>query len=354
MTNVHHRSKVADNLSGTHSSERDVLFVPAGLGLLALLAALLGRGLSTALPGAVVGLDSVVNAVLTLGAFTSQLFAIAGAVVSLRLALWLGTHRGLSFALKTTLAAASLFVCLVVFFSAQPRLFIVGPLVLGLVSFGSTGLLLWAARISARDVSARALSVLASLAALTAAFHTAARLVALDASTGGDGLQYEVARGMATVASALDAALVLATGLWLWLRAHSMTKAWSAVVLACIPALFIGSPQSGPRYLLQRIADALTSHPDPYLPLFAQWGLELVALTFSTVCLVDRGPSRLARLALAFALLGRTTSDRPLGALLLILSALCILLPLATGPISEPASVLDAGTASPPPGSLSA
>lgn len=344
---------MAANLEDTPSSERDVLFVPAGLGALALLAALLGRSLSMALPGAVVGLDGVVNAVLALGAFTSQLFAIAGAVVSLRLALWLGTHRGLSFGLKTVLATTSLFICLVVFFSAQPRLFVVGPLILGLVSFGSASLLLWAAQASARDASARALAVLTSVAALTAAFHTTARLVALDASSGGDGLQYDVARAIATLATLLDGTFLVTAGLWLWLRVHALTKAWSAVVLACIPALFIGSPQSGPRYLLQRVADALTSHPDPFLPLFAQWGLELAALTFAAVCVVDRGPSRLARLALAFALLGRTTSDRPLGALLLILSALCVLLPLATGPMSERAKVLRSGTAAPSPPSHS-
>jgi hypothetical protein len=354
MKIVPHGSKVAVNFADPTATERDVLFVPAGLGALALLAGLLGRGLSNALPGALVGFDAIVNAVLTLGAFASQLFAIAGATVSLRLALWLATHRALPFALKTGLAAASLFVCLVVFFSAQPRLFIVGPLVLALVSFGSAGLLLWAAQMSARDTNSRALAILASFAALTAAFHTAARLIALDASSGGDGIQYDVARALATLASMLDAALIVTASLWLWPRVHATTKAWSAVVLACIPALFIGTPQSGPRYVLQRMADALTSHPDPFLPLFAQWGLELTALTFSAVCLVDRGPSRLARLALAFALLGRTTSDRPLGALLLILSALCILLPLATGPMSEAAKVLGNGTPAPPTGPLSA
>lgn len=354
MKIVPHESKVAADLTQPVSSERDVLFLPAGLGALALLAALLGRGLSIALPGAVVGFDTAVNTVLTLGAFTSQLFAIAGAVVSMRLALWLATHRGLPFSLKTSLAAASLFVCLVVFFSAQPRLFIVGPLVLGLCSFGSAGLLLWSALVGAIERGARAVSIIGWLAALTAVFHTAARLLALVASNGGDGLQYDVARALATLGSCLDAALLSMAGLWLWPRVHAATKAWSAVALACIPAMFIGTPHSGPRYLLQRMADALTSHPDPFLPLFVQWGLELTALTLSVVCLTDRGPSRLTRLTLAFALLGRTTSDRPLGALLLVLSALCILLPLAAGPMSNAAKILGDRTADPPPGPLSA
>lgn len=341
-------------LTDVGAAERDLLFVPAGLGALGLVAAFFGRGLSAALPGAVVGFDALVNAVLALGSFASQLFAIAGATVSLRLALWLATHRGLPFALKTGLSAASVFVCLVVFFSAQPRLFVVGPLVLGLVSYASSGLLLWTSRVSIRDADSRGLAALLSAAALTAAFHTSARLIAIEASGAGDGLHYEIARAIATLASALDTTLVLMTGLWLWPRVRAATKPACIVVLACIPALFVGTPRSGPRYLLQRVADALTSHPDPFLPLFAQWGLEFVALTFSAACLVDRGPPRLARLALAFALLGRTTSDRPLGALLLILSALCVLLPLATGPMSEPAKVLRKGAANPPPGSLSA
>lgn len=326
---------MAANSTDVGARERDALFVPVGLGALALLATLLGRGLAVAVPGAISGFDRLVNAIITAGAFCSQLFAIAGAIVSLRLALGLTTHPALPFWRKATFAGSSVFVCLVVFFSAQPRLFLVGPLVLTLVSFIGCGLLLYAAGRAALDSSTRALSVLATLAGLTAAVHTAARLVALDASSGGDGLQYDIARAIATVASALDLALVVASGLWLWLRVQPHTKAWSVVALACIPALFIGSPERGPRYLLQRMADALTSHPDPFLPLFAQWGLESFALTLSAACLADSRPPRLERLALAFALLGRTTSDRPLGALLLILSAFCILLPMAVGPMSE-------------------
>src|SRR5690606_13172862 len=133
-TNAPRGSKVTVKFTDVGSAERDLLFVPAGLGALALMAAFFGRGLSAALPGAVVGFDALVRGVLALGAFASQLFAIAGAPVSLRLALWLATHRGLPFALKAALAAASVCVCLVVFFSAQPRLFVVGPLVLGVVS----------------------------------------------------------------------------------------------------------------------------------------------------------------------------------------------------------------------------
>lgn len=320
--------------------ERDALFVPAGLGALGLLATLFGRGLAVAVPGAVSGFDRVINLVITAGAFSSQLFAIAGAIVSLRLALGLATHRGLPIWRKAALAGASVFVCLVVFFSAQPRLFLVGPLVLTLVSFISCLLLLYAAGRAALEPHSRALSVLATLAGLTAVFHTAARLVALDASGGGDSLHYELARAVATLASALDLALLVAASLWLWLRVQPHTKAWGVVVLACIPALFVGSPERGPRHLLQRLADALTSHPDPFLPLFAQWGLESFALTLSAVCLTDSRPPRLERLALAFALLGRTTSDRPLGALLLVLSAFCVLLPMATGPMSQPTRTL--------------
>ncbi len=353
-TNVQRRSKVAADSAEPGPIDRDVLFVPAGLGLLALLASLFGRGLTSALPGALSGYDAVVNAVLTGGAFVSQVFALAGATVSLRPAPWLGTHRGLPFALKTGVAAASLFVCLVVFFSAQPRLFIVGPVVLGLVSYASSGLLLWAAQLSNRDDQTRAAFVIASVAALTAAFHTTARLIALDASSGGDGIQYDVARGIATLASALDVTLLSTAGVWLWRRVHTSTKAWASVVLVCIPALSVGDAQSGPRYLLQRMADALTSHPDPFLPIFAQWGLELGALTLSLVCLVDRRPPRLARLALAFGLLGRTTSDRPLGALLLVLSALCILLPLVTSTMSETSKTLGKGTGARPSGPLRA
>ncbi len=329
-------NRAAAELGALTTSERETLFVPAGLGLLAVIAVFLGRGLAAALPGAVVGLDAVVNLVLTFGAFTSQLFAIAGATVSLRLALWLSTHRGLHWGVKGWLGTTSLFVCLVVFFAAQPRLFIVGPLVLGLLSFASGGLLILSGQLSMRFSETRTISRLATLAGFTTLFHTGARLVALDASSTGDGIQFDVARAVATFGATLDLVFVVGAAVWLWFNTRATTRAWGSVVLACLPALFVGSPASGPRYVAQRTADAMTSHPDPFLPLFVQWGLECGALTLAALCVLERSQARSARLAVAFALLGRTTSDRPLGALLLLLSALCLLFPLLTRPISVP------------------
>lgn len=325
-------NRPAAELRALATSDRDFLFVPAGLGLLAVAAVFLGRGLAIALPGTVVGLDGIVNLVLTLGAFTSQLFAIAGATVSLRIALWLSTHRGLPWAVKAWQGATSLFVCLVVFFSAQPRLFIVGPLVLGLLSLASGSLLILAGQLSMR--SETRISMLATLGGFTTLVHTGARLVALDASSTGDGLQFDAARVVATLGTALDLVFVVSAAIWLWFNTQPTTRAWGSIVVACLPAVFVGSPVSGPRYVAQRTADALTSHPDPFLPLFVQWGLECGALTLAALCVLERNPARSARLAIAFALLGRTTSDRPLGALLLLLSALCLLFPLLARPMS--------------------
>lgn len=321
-------------LKQSSAFDRDFLFVPAGLGLLAAAAVFLGRGLAIALPGTLVGFDNLVNLVLAAGAFASQLFAIAGAVVSLRLALWLSTHRSLAGAMKAWLGASCLFVCLVVFFSAQPRLFTVGPLVLGLLSLASGGLLLLTGQFALGKPQSRALPTLLTLGALTALCHTAARLTALAASSAGDGLQFEVARVVATLGTLLDAAFVAYSATWLWFNSHVVSRAAGSILLACIPAVFVGDPESGPRYVAQRTADALTSHPDPFLPLFVQWGLECSALTLATVAVLAPSPGRAARLAVAFTLLGRTTSDRPLGALLLVLGALCLLFPLVTRPIS--------------------
>lgn len=324
----------AGDVNQSSAPDRDFLFVPAGLGLLALGAVFLGRGLATALPGTVVGFDNAVNLVLATGAFASQLFAIAGAVVSLRLALWLSTHRGLAGVMKAWLGASCLFVCLVVFFSAQPRLFNVGPLVLGLLSLASGGLLLLTGQWAVGRPHTRWLPTLLSLGALTALCHTAARLTALAASTAGNGLQFDISRAVATMGTVLDAAFVVYSAAWLWFNSHVVSRATGSVLLACIPAVFVGDPQSGPRYVAQRTADALTSHPDPFFPLFVQWGLECSALTLAAVAVLDPSPGRAARLAVAFTLLGRTTSDRPLGALLLVLGALCLLFPLVTRPIS--------------------
>lgn len=343
-----HPSKVAAKLKDV-GSERDFLFIPAGLGLLGVLAVLFGRGLSTALPGTVVGLDGLVNWVIICGAFASQLFAISGAVVSLRLALWLFTLRNVFLALRVWVAAAALFVCVVVFLSAQPRLFGLGPLLLATLSWVSSGLLFLSAQFASRHSSARLVASLMSLAALVAAAYTAARWVALNASAAGDGATFDVSRAMATVASVLDLMLLLGAGVWFWLNSKPITRAWSSVVVVCLPALFLGSSQNGPRHIAQRVAEAFTSHPDPFLPAFVTWSLECAALTLALACIVDCTGKRAGRLAVAFALLGRTTSDRPLGALLMLLAALCLLYPLVTRPISIPDEDPDESNRSPGP-----
>lgn len=321
---------MADNPTDVTSPEGDPLFIPLGLGALGLFAACLGRGLGPALPGAIVGFDGLVNLVLTSTAFVSQLFAIVGSTVSLRLALWLGTHRQLPFALKAFLGATCLFVCLVVFFSAQPRLFTVGPLVLSLLSLSSALLLLWSASMWTTEPETQSLVAICSASGLTALLHTGARLVALQASALGDGGRFDIARVGATLAAGFDLVLVLTTGWWLWRRITPVTKAWTSVALLCLPALFVGTPDAGPRYLLQRTIDALTSHPDPFLPVFVQWGLETLALVLAAACITDRRSARAPRLCVAFALLGRTTTDSPLGALFLVLSALSLLYPLVS------------------------
>jgi hypothetical protein len=343
-----HPSKVAAKLKDV-GSERDFLFIPAGLGLLGVLAVFFGRGLSAAVPGTVVGLDGLVNWVLTCGAFSSQLFAISGAVVSLRLALWLFTLRNVYVALRVWVAGAALFVCVVVFLSAQPRLFALGPLLLASLSWVSGGLLFLAGQFATRYSSARFIAPLMSLTALIAAAYTAARWVALNASAAGDAATFNVSRAMSTVASILDLMLLVGAGVWLWLNSKAVTKAWTSVLLVCLPALFLGTPQSGPRYVAQRIADAFTSHPDPFLPSFVTWWLECAALTLAMACVSDGSGRRARRLAVAFALLGRTTSDRPLGALLLLLAALCLLYPLVSRPISLPDEDLDESNRSPGP-----
>lgn len=323
-------------------NEREFLFVPRGLAALALVAVVLGRGLAPALPGSLVGFDGIVNWVLTCGAFASQLFAIAGSVVSLRLTLWLSGHQSLSVALRSWLGLTCLLICAVVFFSAQPRLFAVGPIVLALLGFTSSSVLAWSSRLTLRESNTNVVSALLTLASLTALALTLARSLGFAASAAGDALQFELARAIATLGSLLDLALVVGCGWWLWRHIRLTTKAWTSVVLVCLPASFVGAPDAGPRFLAQRFVDALTSHPDPFVPLFLQWGLELTALVLSGVCLVDRGLPRSARLAMLFALLGRTTADRPLGALLLVLSALCVLYPWVAGPLGADEGALGA------------
>lgn len=307
-----------------------------GLAALGWLAVVLGRGVAQALPGTIAGYDAWVSGSLTFGAFCSQFFAVVGATLAIRGALWFalqGHHpkqrspwwqKSGSVAGKLALGLCALFVAAVVFVAAQPRVVAFGPIALTLLSF-SVSVLLGLCAVSALESRpTRALSLIAVNAAIAGLIYTLARLTAYQASNTGSMSQFEFARGLSTAAAAVEWLLLAVSALWLWRNSDSLTRAVASVPILCAPAVAWNTPEGG-LLAFVRSLEQLCPHPDPFLPLALRLSLELVvlALAFGAV-ITPKGP-RLGGLVVCFALLGRSSGDTPLGALLLLLASLALL-----------------------------
>jgi hypothetical protein len=335
-------------LSTASSSEPGSPLFPLGLTSVGLLAVVIGRALAQALPGSIAGYDGLVSLCLTFGAFCSQFFAVVGATLAIRAALWLALQnqptlsgragwlrKVTSTAGKAALGCGALFVCAVVFVAAQPRVVTFGPVVLSLLSFGMAVLLGISASSALEPRNTRALSLIAAHAATAGLLHTLARLVAYQASTDGSLVQFEVARGLSTCAAIVECLLVAVSSVWLWRNSGSFTRALTSVLVLCAPAVTWNTPESGVRLALVRSIEQLCPHPDPFLPTALRLSLEVVVLALACGAVVNTKGPRMSGLVVCFALLGRSSGDTPLGALLLLLAslALLVLVALETSPV---------------------
>jgi hypothetical protein len=329
-------------LSTSSSSEQGFPLFPAGLAWLGLLSVLVGRGMAQALPGTIAGYDTWVSMCLTFGAFCSQLLAVVGATLAIRSALWLvlqprhserkhvpGWQKSFGVGAKALLGCCALFVSAVVFVAAQPRVIAFGPIALTLLSCCVSLLLGVSASMALESRATRAISLVAVHAALASLVHTLARLTAYQGSLEGSLGQFDFARGLSTGASIAEWLLVAVAGTWLWRNSDALARAVTSVLIVCAPAILWNPPHSGLRLALVRSVEQLCPHPDPFLPVSLRFTVELiiVALAFGAV-VNNRGP-RLGGLVVCFALLGRSSADTPLGALLLLLASLALLVMIA-------------------------
>lgn len=341
-------------MSASSSSEQGFPLFPAGLATLGLLAVGLGRGVSHALPGTIAGYDAWVSMTLTLGAFCAQFFAVVGATLAVRSALWLALQRetpnktttrfwqtSAARAGKAALGCCALFVCAVVFVAAQPRVVAFGPVALTLLSLSVAALLGISASLALEARATRALSLIAVHAALACLIHTFARLTAYTASVEGNLVQYDFARVLSTSAQATECLLVVLAGVWLWRNGSTFARAVTSVLVACAPAVAWGTADSGLRLALVRSLEQLCPHPDPFLPTSLRLCVEFVILALACGVALNSKAPRSSGLVVCFALLGRSSGDTPLGALLLLLASLSVLVQIALESTTVPLSPND-------------
>lgn len=334
----HLRMSDTSNTSSAPSEQGSTL-LPPGLATLGLLAVVVGRAVGQALPGTIAGYDAWVSAVLTLGAFCSQFFAVVGATLAIRGALWVALQRPATrrsatsvwlkpvyLTGKVALSCCALFVAAVVFVAAQPRMVTFGPIALTLLSFSVAVLLGMSSTLALESRATRALSLVAVHAAVAGLLHTLARLTAYQASGNGDLGQFDFARGLSTAAAGVEWLLLIVCAVWLWRNSEPVTRAVTSALILCAPAVAWNTPEGGVRLAIVRSIEQLCPHPDPFLPLALRLSTEFAVLALACGAIINPKGPRLAGLIVCFALLGRSSGDTPLGALLLLLASLALLI----------------------------
>lgn len=276
-----------------------------------LLAGVLARGASRALPGAGVGLGRWVEPVLAAADFVSQLVAVVGVALALRL-LVAGLGRLPSWPHKAVLVLAQ-GVALLLVLLASSRALRPGGLWALLAATWASALLvapraLW-------SPSTRASGLVLLLSALSSLGWASAR------SPLAQTLDGRLREGLGSFGFALDVAAFTICALWLWRRRPARAWLGAALGIGAVALLLMGSTGSAPG-LLTAVLGALVPGPQFPLPLQAHLAFESAAFCLTVLAFSSRRQS-LVSVALGLALCGRAVVDTPLGAL--CLSVACLL-----------------------------
>src|SRR5690606_14218148 len=202
-------------------------------------------------------------------------------------------------------------VCLVVFFTAQPRQYALGPLILAALALSASGLLAATAVRGLLHRSTRAVSLVVGTCAVAALLHLASRGLAHSASGVADAERFELARVVATSAFVFGVCAAVLAAVLLWRNTGVGTRASGVVLLVCVPALFIGDTTHGFRLVLIRPLERLTAHPDPLVPTEAHLATHLAVMVLVLMGVASRSRNQLGAASVAFALLGRSSADTP-------------------------------------------
>jgi hypothetical protein len=295
---------------------------------IAVLANVLGRALVPALPGSQAGIGRWIWCAERAASMLTQLAAVFGSLLVIRLLLVLRRARTLGHGYWFLTLPAILTISLV---SAAMQ----GPLAprmiqwLGLLS--SLTALIASTQALGRPAT-RAVGLVLGATALAALAHMGSRLVAIDASERAVVTLFDLSRNLATLALGLDLIVIAVALVWLAPR----KTPWR---LAALIAFFAGTAlcvllaQRGASYdaglvqiLLGRSLAELVRHPLPFAPLWVRQAFEIMAILIGAAVVFWRRRPTSLQVALGLALLSRTGSDVPALALFLVVAALLCLL----------------------------
>ena len=293
--------------------------------ILAWVSSVLARAITPALPGSSAGLGKIIQFAETSAGFATQLTVWFGVLLASGIVFGMlleerlrGIYRFLT--VMTTAAILAL-VMTATRSELQPAW--------GLsLAFLSAILAAQASAPALANARTRALALVLAGTALAATIVVLARLMALEASESADTSGFAHARWLATAAFVLDTACVALVGAWLlkpnarWRSGLVLGITVCAAFLAWHANRSMGEEAGMFTVLLERSLGELTYHPEPLVPIFARYFLEIVALCFTLACVLFRGGTSGVGPAVALVLLARGNTDAPAGALLLAIGSL--------------------------------
>jgi hypothetical protein len=289
------------------------------VGFWALAATVLGRGLSSALPGSSAGIGPLIVGVEQLGAFSSQFLVIMGVATSLRLLFATLDCRAYLFHPVAIISSASALP--IVMFASSRHL---SPAWLMSLMGISAALSLISALPTLRVPRSRAAGLVLLTVTCGSIVSATGRIVAMYASHQARAGMFELARGIATLGLVLDAASLCLVGIWLARRFRYGIIVIAAVLLISGLLVWLGARDddaSAWPLVVGRALAALTAHPDPFIGSGVRYFVETAAICLAAVTLWLEWSSGVGA-ALCFALLARVSGDVPLCSLMLMLAAL--------------------------------
>ncbi|CAN93055.1 MULTISPECIES: hypothetical protein [Sorangium] len=316
-----------------------VLALVRPLAVLALLAMILGRMVAPAMVGLAVGIERAVHTIELAGAGASQLFAIGAIVVAMALISAVVRSR-VPYALRIGAIVAGSFVILVVLHATVQR---VPDLSAALIGVSAAILALGSAWEALRVPFVRPVAAALGLVGASALVRLAGVLLAVWANDRGSKALAGATSSVATAAFALGALAVLAATVALGAGREARTRdaepprprlvsplslvALASALFATRAALAGASDDASMvEALFRRALDRLLTRPAPVVPLSMQLFVAALSVVVAALALV--APPRLPALggALALLLVAGSAPEVPLGALSLVIAALCIAL----------------------------
>ena len=350
--------------------------------LLALCAVLLARWLAPALPGSAAGIGHWIQRTDQLAAWSSQVATNLGVAFGVVLLSVLRAQTAIPNPIRQIITVASAGLLFIVVQACARPLGLLWAIALALLSLLVAAL---AASMAIRDVRSRASGLVLALVSCAGSCYLMARLLAIIAGDAANVSLFRAARGIATAGTALDTAtwIVAGFGLLTLIQGKIARRVLAAGFFLGVTLLTIGAFRGAEdgaslwQILLLRTLSDLSPHPDPFVPLIVRYWLELALTALVAITLLTRRRLSLVELSVCLAVLSRASIDIPFCALLLALSALCVvassietgryvplgspsssharsilvsvcLLPLVVGASSLPKSNTDEDSASPP------